>query len=47
MGSCVVLPMLTCALKTQVNESNIEVVYWNVCIVFNRCSCINRIVCTC
>lgn len=27
--------MLTCALKTQVNKSNIEMVYWKVCITFN------------
>ena len=27
--------MLTCALKAQVNGSNIETIYWNVCIVFN------------
>jgi hypothetical protein len=27
--------MLICALKTQVNESNIEIVYWNVGITFN------------
>jgi len=22
-------------LKTQVNESKVEIVYWNVCILFN------------
>ena len=27
--------MLTCAFKTQVNVSNNEIVYWNVCIIFN------------
>jgi hypothetical protein len=27
--------MLTCALKAQVNNSNIEIIYWNVCIAFN------------
>jgi hypothetical protein len=27
--------MLTCALKAQVNESNVETFYWNLCIVFN------------
>lgn len=27
--------MLTCVLKTQVNESKMEVVYWNVWIIFN------------
>jgi hypothetical protein len=27
--------MLTCALKAQVNDSNIEKNYWNVCIAFN------------
>jgi hypothetical protein len=27
--------MLTCALKTQVKESNIEIMYCNVCISFN------------
>jgi len=27
--------MLTCALKAQVNDSNIEIIYWNACIAFN------------
>jgi hypothetical protein len=27
--------MLTCALKAQVKESNIKIMYWNVCISFN------------
>jgi len=27
--------MLTCAFKTQVNKSNIEIIYWNMCIKFN------------
>ena len=27
--------MLTCALKAQVNETNIEIAHWNVCITFN------------
>jgi len=29
------LKMLTCAVKTQVHYSNIEIIYWNVCIAFN------------
>jgi len=27
--------MLTCALKTQVNEPNREIIYWNAHITFN------------
>jgi len=27
--------MLTCAFKTQVNESNMKIIYWKVCIVFD------------
>jgi hypothetical protein len=27
--------MLTCALKAQVNKTNIEIAHWNVCITFN------------
>ena len=27
--------MLTSALKVQVNDSNIEIIYWNVCIASN------------
>ena len=29
------MKMLTCVLKVQVNESNIKIVYWNLCITFN------------
>jgi hypothetical protein len=27
--------MLTCALKAQINDSNIEKTYWNVCVACN------------
>jgi len=27
--------MLTCAFMAQVNESKVEIIYWNVCISFN------------
>jgi len=27
--------MLTCALEAQVNDLNIEKIYWNMCIAFN------------
>jgi len=27
--------MLTYAFKAQVNDSYIEIIYWNVCIAFN------------
>jgi len=27
--------IIICALNAQVNDSNVEIIYWNVCIVFN------------
>jgi len=27
--------MLTCAIKAQVNDLNMEIIFWNVCIAFN------------
>jgi len=31
----IIREMLTCALKTQVNDLNMEIIFWNVCIAFN------------
>jgi len=27
--------MLICGIKIQVNDPNMKIVYWNVCITFN------------